>query len=229
VIRLTRAQVREIDRLAVERYHVPGIVLMENAARAVAHEAVAALGDCVGEILIVCGGGNNGGDGLAAARHLHNCGGDVTILLATDPAKYSGEALANWRIVEAMNLHVEPAHPKHLDNSPAVIIIDALFGTGLTQPPRDPAAHLIEAMNHAHIPILAVDVPSGLDCDTGEPLGSVCVRAARTVTFVAEKVGFANPAAAPYLGHVLVAAIGCPCELIHEVTRDAHATVQPSR
>jgi NAD(P)H-hydrate epimerase len=89
-------------------------------------------------VVIACGGGNNGGDGLAAARHLHNCGGDVTILLATDPAQYKGEALANWRIVEAMNLHVEPAHPKHLDNSPAVIIIDALFGTGVTQPPPDP-------------------------------------------------------------------------------------------
>src|SRR5204863_7312043 len=93
--RLTRAQVREIDRLASERYGIPGIVLMENAALAVANAACEMLGgDCVGEILIICGGGNNGGDGLAAARHLHNRDADVSIMLAADPEKYRGEALA---------------------------------------------------------------------------------------------------------------------------------------
>src|SRR4051812_8630381 len=89
MVRLTRAQVREVDRLAVERYHVPAVVLMENASLAVANCACEMLdGDCAGQVLILCGGGNNGGDGLAVARHLHNRGAEVRIALTTDPAKY---------------------------------------------------------------------------------------------------------------------------------------------
>src|SRR3954467_9726793 len=103
MLRLTRAQVREIDRRSIEQYQIPGIVLMENAARAAANAACDLLdGECVGEILILCGGGNNGGDGLAIARHLHNRGGDVFIALATDPARYKGDALINWKIAQAM-------------------------------------------------------------------------------------------------------------------------------
>jgi len=97
----------------------------------------------------------------------------------------------------------------------ADLLIDALFGTGLTKPPRDP--RLIERMIHHETPILAVDLPSGMDCDTGEPLGPACVRATRTVTFVAEKIGFANPNARQYLGEVTVADIGCPRDLIDAV------------
>src|SRR5690348_5632177 len=103
MLRLTRAQVRDIDRRAIEQYHIPGIVLMENAARAAANAACDLLrGECVGEVLILCGGGNNGGDGLAVARHLHNRGADVFIALATDPAHYKGDAQTNWKIVQAM-------------------------------------------------------------------------------------------------------------------------------
>src|SRR5438045_2257454 len=101
--RLTRSQVRELDRLAIERFLIPGIVLMENAARAVAAVACDMLGgDCVGEVLILCGGGNNGGDGLAVARHLHNRGGDVSIMLTIDPEKYRGDALVNYRVAREM-------------------------------------------------------------------------------------------------------------------------------
>jgi NAD(P)H-hydrate epimerase len=220
LIYLTRAQVREVDRLAIERYGIPGIVLMENAAREVARAAVEALGDCIGEILVVCGGGNNGGDGLAVARHLHNCGGDVAILLTTDPQDYRGDALVNWRIVRAMQLDVAHAEPRLILDSPAVLVIDAIFGTGLTRAPREDVAEVIEAINQSRIPTLAVDLPSGLDCDSGEPLGA-CVRAARTVSFVAEKAGFANPAAREYLGRVTVGDIGAPRELIDEVRAPA--------
>src|SRR5690348_3577057 len=89
MLHLTRAQVREIDRRSIEEYHIPGIVLMENAARAAAEVACDMLdGECVGEVLILCGGGNNGGDGLAVARHMHNRGADVSLALTIDPAKY---------------------------------------------------------------------------------------------------------------------------------------------
>src|SRR6185295_10278097 len=101
-VRLTRRQVREVDRRAIEEYHVPGIVLMENAARGAAEVAWEMLGRAPADVTVVCGGGNNGGDGLAVARHLHNRGCYVTFFLAIDPAKYSGDALVNWKIVQAM-------------------------------------------------------------------------------------------------------------------------------
>jgi NAD(P)H-hydrate epimerase len=215
---LTRAQLREIDRLAGERYHIPGIVLMENAARAVADEACRMLGgECVGEILILCGGGNNGGDGLAVARHMHNRGAEVAIGLLTDPARYDGDALVNWQIAQAMELPAAPFARAMLEDPRPMLIIDAVFGTGLTKPPRDPFPHVASIINHAGVPVLAVDLPSGLDCDTGIPPGA-CIAAACTVTFVAEKVGFAKPQARQYLGQVVVGDIGCPRELIEAVS-----------
>jgi NAD(P)H-hydrate epimerase len=215
--RLTRAQVREVDRRSIEEYHIPGIVLMENAARAVADEACRMLrNDCVGEILILCGGGNNGGDGLAAARHLHNRGADVNIGFTVDPATYKGDALTNWQIVHAMKIPAGPFQPAQLKELWPMLVIDAIFGTGLSQAPRAPFAELAEAVNASGLPVLAVDVPSGLDCDTGLPLGA-CIRAKTTVTFVAEKLGFDRAEAKQFLGEILVADIGCPSELVRAV------------
>jgi NAD(P)H-hydrate epimerase len=220
MIRLTRTQVRQVDRLALERYHIPGIVLMENAARAVADQACRMLGNnCVGKVLILCGGGNNGGDGLAAARHLHNRGADVHIAFTIDPATYKGDALINWKIVEAMKIPAGPLTPAILKDLSPILIIDAIFGTGLSEPPRPPFAELAEALNASGLPVLAVDLPSGLDCDTGLPLGA-CIRSKTTVTFVAEKIGFEKAEAKQFLGEIRVAEIGCPVELVEEVLRD---------
>jgi NAD(P)H-hydrate epimerase len=217
MIRLTRQQVRQVDRLAIEQYRIPGIVLMENASRGVADAAEAMLRDSGGrQILILCGGGNNGGDGLAAARHLHNRGFDVSIGLCTDPAGYKGDALVNWQIVQAMALPCFSASPDTILQSSAHLIIDAIFGTGLSQPPRPPFDQIAQAVNDSARPVLAVDLPSGLDCDTGQPLGP-CIRAIQTVTFVAEKAGFVQEQARMYLGQVTVTDIGCPRELIERV------------
>ncbi|HVT90337.1 MAG TPA: NAD(P)H-hydrate epimerase [Tepidisphaeraceae bacterium] len=211
--RLTRAQVREIDRRSIEEFQIPGIVLMENASRAAASVAWEMLEHRPDSVLVVCGAGNNGGDGLAVARHLHNLGAQVTIHPAVAHSKYTGDALINWQIVEAMKL------PLGWLAKPA-LIVDALFGTGLSQPPRPDGATVIHRMNDANVPILAVDLPSGLDCDTGDPLGP-CVKAVKTVTFVAEKIGFTNPVSRQYTGDVIVADIGCPRELIEEVGRSS--------
>jgi NAD(P)H-hydrate epimerase len=219
MIRLNRDQVRRIDRLAVEQYKIPGVVLMENAARAAADVACEMLHERPGSVLLLCGGGNNGGDGLAVARHLHNRGFALTIALTSDPAKYHGEALVNWQIVEAMQLPVtrlaqqSPGSllPGLLRDS--ALLIDAIFGTGLTEPPRPPFVEIVQIVNRAGLPVLAIDLPSGMDCNTGLPLGA-CIRATRTITFAAEKIGFARPEAAQYLGKVTVGDIGCPRELI---------------
>lgn len=217
MLRLTRAQVREIDRLSIEQYHIPGIVLMENAARAAADVALEMLGDPKARnVLILCGGGNNGGDGLAVARHLHNRGARVSIALTLDPSKYRGDALTNWQIISAMRLPVHPANPETISRSQADLLIDAIFGTGLTTPPRDPFPDLARALARSARPVLAIDLPSGLDCDTGRPLGAA-IPATRTITFVAEKIGFAAPEAAEYLGQVTVGDIGCPAELLARV------------
>jgi NAD(P)H-hydrate epimerase len=215
--RLSRAQLRELDRRAVADYRIPGIVLMENAARAVVDETCRILnGECCGSILILCGGGNNGGDGLAVARHLSNRGADVVLGLCCDPASYKGDARINWQIVSAMNIPAEPFNVSMLSDPLPMLVVDAIFGTGLTQAPRDPFPAIAQAINNAGLPVLAVDVPSGMDCDSGIPPGA-CIRANRTVTFVAEKVGFVNPEARRLLGHVIVGDIGCPVKLIDSV------------
>lgn len=221
--RLTRRQVREIDRRAIEDYHVPGIVLMENAAYGI---AIAAIGHGLGrggKYVVVCGGGNNGGDGLAVARHLHNAAADVQILLTIDPARYSGDALVNWRIVQAMRMRVAQFDGAALGAPGESIVIDAIFGTGLSAPPRDPFPRIARAINASGNPVLAVDLPSGLDCDTGEPLGDECVRATWTATLVEHKAGFANPRSHEYTGEVSVWDIGCPREIKYEVLRDLPA------
>ena len=174
-------------------------------------------------VLLLCGGGNNGGDALAVARHLHNqVGIAVTLFLTAAPDKYSGDALTNWRIAEAMHLPrleaFDEVMRRHYD-----LIIDGMFGTGLTEAPRRPAASYIHVLNGT-TNVLSIDLPSGMNCDTGEPMGA-CIRAARTVTFVAEKAGFANPASRQYTGEVTVGDIGCPRELIDQVA--AITTHQP--
>lgn len=213
--RLSRQQLRQIDRLALERFKIPGVVLMENAARAAADVAWEMLGGPA-ETLIACGGGNNGGDGLALARHLHNRGAGVRLFLDVDPQKYRDEAKINWDICAAMNL---PVLKKLSDAPRPKLIVDAIFGTGLTQSPRPPFAQIVAEIHAMKVPILAIDIPSGLDCDTGKPLGDACIRATRTITFVAEKHGFGEPSAAEYLGKVTVGDIGAPRELIEEVAR----------
>ena len=167
-------------------------------------------------MLVLCGGGNNGGDGLAIARHLHNRQCEVKIILTADPHKYVGEAGINWGIVQAMDLPAVQAEPAAIAGERPILIVDAIFGTGLTLPPREPFPAIVAAVQQTGSPILAIDIPSGLDCDTGRPLGPACIRARRTITFVAEKVGFAMPAAKQYLGEVIVGDIGCPRELVME-------------
>jgi len=215
-IHLTRRQVREIDRRSIEEFHIPAIVLMENAARAVTETAMRFV-SAGKRALILCGGGNNGGDGLAVARHLHNRGVDVSVGLTVAPDKYQGDALINWNIVRAMGLPAAPTSPEAISQSKADLIIDAIFGTGLQQAPRPPFGQIVTAIKKLGWPVLAVDLPSGMDCDTGEALGD-SIAATITVTFVAQKSGFGHPRAKALTGEVVVGDIGCPIELIRSIS-----------
>jgi NAD(P)H-hydrate epimerase len=218
-----RDALRELDRRAVEEYHLPILVLMENAGRAVA-DAARHLLKKNARALVLAGPGNNGGDGLVAARHLHNHHIPVRILLLAPRDKYRDAAATQLAIVDAMHLPVEVLTPGHaefrdwlVECTPGDLIIDALFGTGLTRPVEGLAAEVIHAANVSRHPILAVDIPSGLDADTGAPVspGGEAIRATETVSFCGLKQGFAQ--AAPYLGKVTVADIGAPRELLERL------------
>ncbi|HZU95302.1 MAG TPA: NAD(P)H-hydrate epimerase [Planctomycetota bacterium] len=209
---------RAVDRRALEVYGIPTLLLMENAGAGLARATIDALLEAGFErsspVVIVCGKGGNGGDGLVLARHLALAEGNPLVVLTAAPAAYdrASDTGINLTIVEKMKLPIEVAldgkalWPVISRSSPA-IVADALLGTGVSEEVREPYRGLIQAMNNDIYPVLAVDVPSGLDCDTGKPLG-VCVRAVKTVTFAAEKKGFA--AAREYTGEVEVVPIGCP-------------------
>jgi NAD(P)H-hydrate epimerase len=241
---LTREQVRELDRQAIEEYGVPGVVLMENAGRGAA-ELLMRLNPERRPVVVVCGKGNNGGDGFVIARHLDLNGWPVAVLLQAPPDQLSGDAAVNYRIIAASRLPIldvshgttpsdDPQQPwpdERLERLVAEVtqfnqalagkqapgwIVDALFGTGLSGPIRDPLAGAVEGINTgatAGVKVLAVDIPSGLDCDTGQPLGPT-VRAHHTATFVAPKIGFSAPEAREWLGEVHVVHIGAPRALL---------------
>jgi len=211
---LDRDSLREVDRAAIEDFEIPGIVLMENASRGLCEQALRMLGDANDTpptVLIICGSGNNGGDGWAVARHLHNHEMNVVIAPLRDP-KPEGDAGINAAICRMMGLR--EVATDHLDRwAGADLIIDAIFGTGLDREVKGRAAEIIEWINFTGRPVLAVDAPSGLDCNTGKPLGPT-VKAACTVTFVAWKPGFLIDGAKEFTGEIVVAGIGAPRELV---------------
>ncbi|MHB0912320.1 MAG: NAD(P)H-hydrate dehydratase [Armatimonadota bacterium] len=209
-------EMRSFDRRAVEEFGVPGIVLMENAGRHVFEAARHLLGDpCGKRVAIVAGRGNNGGDGFVAARHLRDAGAQVTVHLAVDPSEVKGDAGINLAILTKTGLPVVRAEGSE-DLSGSDLIIDALLGTGLRGEVRGLAVDLIERINSAGVPVVSVDIPSGLDADTGRILGT-CVRADCTVTFALPKIGLLTYPGAAAAGRLVVGEIGIPHRLYEEL------------
>lgn len=213
---LTRDEVREVDRLAIQEYGVPGVVLMENAGAGAARLVESAGID--GHVVIVCGKGNNGGDGFVIGRHLDAAGYTVRILVACQRDAIGGDAAVNLTIAECSGLAItcfatEDQAAWEASLAGASWIVDALLGTGASGPPSGAVATAIAAINgvraRGHTKVLAVDLPSGMDCDTGVALG-VCVRADMTATFVAPKRGFDAANSADWTGAVHVIGIGAP-------------------
>ena len=215
---VTRVEVRELDRRAIEEYGIPGVVLMENAGRAVAEEALKMLPTHdTKRAAILCGKGNNGGDGFVAARHLYNHGFGVKVYLLCKAGEVasSPDAYTHLKIVQKMGLPIKEVltgvearailpELKGFD-----LLIDALLGTGLAGEVREPYKTLVQGMNATGVPVLSVDIPSGLDCDEGHVLGAA-VKATRTVTFILPKVGFFKDQGPSHVGELVVANIGIP-------------------
>ncbi len=228
---LTRHQVRRIDQVAIESLGVHSLVLMENAGRNAADAICGFLCNRKktaiknSRVAVICGGGNNGGDGFVVARHLYNAGADVCLLLAVEPKKFSPDAAANHLICQKMGIK-----QTEITNATSFgqvlgfggkyhVLVDALLGTGFVGKVRSHMVQVISTCNQqrsAKTSIVALDVPSGLDCDTGKP-SNATIMADLTVTFVAQKRGFLQPGAREHLGQVTIADIGVPPELIAQV------------
>lgn len=211
---LSTEQMMEVDRLMIEEYQITLIQMMENAGRNLAELARRLLGGQVSgrSIAILSGAGNNGGGGLVAARHLHNWGAEVSLVLAFEPARLKEVPAHQWHILQKMGVELdeEPELEK------ADLIIDALIGYGLSGDPRQPVVGWIDQANNSGIPILALDAPSGLDTTSGTP-GNPCIKAAATLTLALPKSGLLTPQAAGYVGELYLADISVPPELYQHV------------
>ncbi len=231
---LSRQEVRAVDRCAIEHFGVSGAVLMENAGRGVAdvvsaHFLHAKTGEKVSvaggagarpaavdgagaKVAVVAGGGNNGGDGFVIARHLALRGVSVTTFLVAAGKNICGDARTNLDILRKFAHDVRPVSGKSLAGLGLAlaefdVIVDALGGTGISGELRADAAAAVEAINAAGASVVAVDIPTGLDCDTGQATQPT-VRADVTVTCFARKKGFDADSAAAYTGRVVVADLG---------------------
>ncbi|MBL7081405.1 MAG: NAD(P)H-hydrate epimerase [Candidatus Omnitrophica bacterium] len=207
---------QRIDKSAQEKFGIPAIILMENAGRAAAGVVIDMLDKKkIKKVVCVCGKGNNGGDGFVCARHLLNNAVDVDIFLLADPAELKGEAKINYEILERMRQAVKVlkgkrALPLFKDKlHKAGLLIDAIFGIGLRGEIKEPYKGIINLMNQSKKPIIALDVPSGLDATKGKTLGA-CVKATKTVTFALPKTGFIKDDGPSYIGKLIVVDISIP-------------------
>lgn len=197
------AGMRELDRVAIEDFHLPLEMMMENAGRALALFASKEAG--AKRVLVVAGAGANGGGGLAAARHLHNWEVAANVLLLKPPEAYGGVPAQQLRILQDAGVDIAMA-PEGGELPAADVVLDAMVGYGLKGDLRGTAAAVANRLNATGIPVLSLDIPSGLDGDTGVA-GDPCVRARWTLTLALPKTGLLEPAAADYAGDLYVADI----------------------
>jgi NAD(P)H-hydrate epimerase len=205
---LTAEEMAEADRAAIEDYGIDVLALMENAGLDTANLAREMLGGTVKgkSVCILAGRGNNGGDGLVAARHLHNWGAEVRVVLAGDRTDLRDVPARQAAIVDKMGIPIKSLGE---EIGKVQLFVDALLGYGSKGNPREPVAGAIQTANASRAPILAVDIPSGMDATTGET-GEPCIEATVTVTFGLLKTGFLNPAARECVGKLYLADISLP-------------------
>ena len=205
---------RAIETRAIQQYHVPRLLLMEHAGLAVAHVVQWLMPPPRRRrVLVCCGGGYNGGDGCVAARHLANAGADVQVWHLGQQETAAPDCVIQLRMLASLGVPIRQGAPPRFASVAADLIVDGLLGMGLREQVREPYARTIAAMNASRRPIVAVDVPSGLDADRGTPCG-IAVRARCTVTFGLPKRGLLAAPAQPYVGQLIVDPIGFPAALL---------------
>lgn len=228
-------QIRAVDRIAMEAFGMPSTILMENAGRGAADWIIAHVAAHL-RVVVLCGVGNNGGDGLVIARHLHAAGIGVVVWIIGEPSRMTADTASNYTILSKTRVPCrwfpagrcfpgdssdEETGLLTKDIAQADILIDALMGTGASGSPRGAMASAIRAANESSSRRFAIDIPSGLDGRTGLP-NTPTFRAEATLTFVASKTGFESPSANPYVGRVIVLPIGVPPEVIDRA-REVHS------
>jgi hydroxyethylthiazole kinase-like uncharacterized protein yjeF len=212
---LTSQQIYQIDKLATEKFLIPSFVLMENAGRSVAEFVKKYLQkNRLNKILIFCGPGKNGGDGFVCARYLFIWGFKICVVTFVDKTKYSGDTLRNYEILERLKVKIQKfdfKRVKHMIKN-YYVIIDAIFGIGLSRPVEGEFKSVIEIINNGKKPIFSIDIPSGLNADTGEILGCV-VKPDYTLTIGFPKYSFKLKHVKPLLGKLKVIDIGYPVRI----------------
>ena len=220
---LNSAQMREADRRTIEEIGIPSLVLMENAGRQVVAAIEAIHGELLeGQVAVLCGRGNNGGDGFVVARTLLQRGVEVSVFLLGSVSEVRGDARVNLEILGRLGLTVveiadSQAWELHFSEvSRSALIVDAIFGTGLNAPLTGLLETVVADVNGSGIPIVAVDLPSGLSADSHEPMGD-SIQAGMTVTLGAPKIPLVLPPAEMRAGDIVIADIGIPAEVIDSV------------
>jgi len=221
---------RQMDKIAIDKYKIPGVVLMENAGIKVAWAVLnmwnARKNSASRKIVLFCGKGNNGGDGFVAARHLANMGFETIVFIIADPDSITGDAAINLEIIKNMDIQIKVIEePSDLDEvkdmaKGAFVLVDAIFGTGLKGDVRGIAKAVIEVINRLEIPVISVDIPSGICGSTGKILGTA-VKAYQTVTMALPKTGLLLYPGAEYVGTLITADIGMPIKLMQSVNAEA--------
>jgi hydroxyethylthiazole kinase-like uncharacterized protein yjeF len=222
---VSASEMRWCDDTTIRKYGVPSLLLMENAGRGVAHVAGERFGSLRGEqVVVFCGKGNNGGDGFVVARHLLNTGAAITVLLLASPRELKGDARTNFEILKRLQrgssdqLSIKPLTKALLSKLPkAKLIVDAMFGTGFSGAVRQPYLAAIEWINRQRVPVVAVDIPSGVDGTTGVVVNSA-VKGTCTVTFGLLKTGLLCNQGQDQVGELEVIDIGIPDFVRHAPT-----------
>jgi len=228
-MRVVRAfEIQEMDRLTIQELGIPGAVLMENAARGASRIFLDHFAPPVNShVVILCGRGNNGGDGYVMARYLHQAGLKITVVILSESDKISGDALTNLEIIRNMGLEIleVPDTDRWVTFNQTVrdcdLIIDGILGTGLDSPVRGLYAEVMEEVNSLDKPIMAIDIPSGLNADTGQIMGAA-IRADLTVTFGFPKLGQLVFPGADLIGRLVRIDIGIPDTITNQVPAAFH-------
>jgi ADP-dependent NAD(P)H-hydrate dehydratase / NAD(P)H-hydrate epimerase len=234
---VTADEMREIDRQTTEGYGISGVVLMERAGLAVVRRIKEIYGRK--KIVVISGGGSNGGDGLVVARNLHNDGWDVKVFLLTDPGELSSDALSQYEAATRFGLSIRPAEELFTQN-PSVLmhhtlIVDAILGTGLSRTVAGKVSKIVRLINDSGLPVVSVDIPSGVSSDNGQIMGDA-IRADHTITFGLPKRGHFLHPGARLSGRLYIEDIGFPRELLESgesgtelITKDAVSGIMPVR